>query len=68
MKRFNFLNKKYEANEFFVMVYRFSVVMTLYSIGRILFFIFNTSMFPNVSFTSFMRVMQGGVMFQVQRV
>jgi len=68
MKRFNFLNKKYEANEFVVMVYRFAVVMALYSIGRILFYLFNTSMFPNVGFTSFMRVMRGGVMFDTSAV
>ena len=68
MKRFSFLNKKYEANEFIVMLYRFAIVMALYSIGRIIFYLFNTSMFPNVDFSSFMRVMRGGVMFDTSAI
>lgn len=68
MKRFSFLNKKYEANEYLVMVYRFLLVMLFYSVGRIIFFVFNTSMFPNVDFLSFMRIMRGGVMFDTSAV
>jgi len=68
MKQFGFLNKKYEANEYLVMVYRFLLVMLFYSVGRIIFFVFNTSMFPNVDFPLFMRIMRGGVMFDTSAV
>ena len=63
MINFNFLNKKHPVNEYIVMIYRFVLVMFLYSAGRILFLLFNTSMFPNVDFASFLRIMRGGVMF-----
>ena len=63
MINFNFLNKKHAVNEYIVMIYRFVLVMFLYSAGRILFLLFNTSMFPNVDFASFLRIMRGGVMF-----
>jgi phosphoglycerol transferase MdoB-like AlkP superfamily enzyme len=68
MKFIRFLNKKYEANEYLVMVYRFLLVMFFYSVGRIIFYLFNTSMFPNMDFPSFMRIMRGGVMFDTSAV
>ena len=68
MNPFRFLQKKYLSNEYIVMVYRFALVMFLYSAGRVLFLLFNTSMFPNVDFTSFLRIMRGGVMFDTSAV
>jgi len=50
------------------MVYRFLIVMFLYSAGRILFYFFNTSMFPNVGLSSFIRIMRGGIMFDISAV
>jgi len=68
MNLFSSSSNKHPANEYFVMVYRFLIVMFLYSAGRIIFYLFNTSMFPNVGFSSFMRIMRGGVMFDVSAV
>jgi len=68
MNLFSSSSNKRPANEYLVMVYRFIVVMFLYSAGRIIFYLFNTSMFPNVDFFSFMRIMRGGVMFDVSAV
>lgn len=68
MNLFSFLRRKYQANEYLVMVYRFLIVMFLYSAGRIIFYLFNTSMFPNVDFPSFVRIMRGGVMFDTSAV
>jgi len=68
MKYFSFSPRKHQVNEYVVMVYRFLVVMFLYSIGRILFYLFNTSMFPGVDFPLFLRVMRGGVMFDTSAV
>ncbi len=68
MKLYSFSNKKIPANEYLVMVYRFSIVMLLYSIGRIIFYLFNTSLFPNISFSSFLQIMRGGVMFDTSAV
>lgn len=68
MKFFGFLKRRHEANEYLVMVYRFAIVMFLYSAGRIIFYLFNAPMFPKVDFTSFLRIMRGGVMFDVSAV
>lgn len=64
----SFYQRKFQANEYIVMVYRFLMVMFLYSAGRIIFFLFNTSMFPNVDFPSFIRIMRGGIMFDTSAV
>lgn len=61
-------NKKRLLNEYLVMIYRFLLVMFLYSAGRIIFFLFNTSMFPNIDPASFMRIMRGGIMFDTSAV
>lgn len=50
------------------MVYRFVIVMFLYSAGRVLFYLFNTPMFPNIDFNAFIRIMRGGVMFDTSAV
>ena len=68
MKIFTIPLVKPRANEYSVLIYRFIVVMFLYSAGRIIFFLFNRSMFPDVDFTSFIRIMRGGVMFDTSAV
>ena len=68
MNLFSFSQNKNQSNEYLVMIYRFIVVMFMYSGGRIIFYLFNSSMFPNVDFQSFVRIMRGGVMFDVSAV
>ena len=68
MSLFSFPQRARRTNEYLVMVYRFLIVMLLYSVGRIIFYLFNTSMFPNVDFMSFLRIMRGGVMFDTSAI
>jgi len=68
MERIKILQKKIPANEYLVLIYRFLIVMFLYSFGRILFYLFNRSMFPQVDFASFIQIMRGGVMFDTSAV
>ena len=68
MERIKILQKKIPANEYLVLIYRFLIVMFLYSLGRILFYLFNRSMFPQVDFASFIQIMRGGVMFDTSAV
>jgi len=68
MNLFSSSSNKHPANEYLVMVYRFIVVMFLYSAGRIIFYLFNASMFPKVDFASFAQIMRGGVMFDTSAV
>ena len=65
MLKYKLNTKKYEANEYLVLLYRFAVLMVFYSVCRILFFLFNTASFPKVTFSSFLTIMKGGLMFDV---
>lgn len=55
--------KKYETNEYLVLLYRFSLIMAFYTLCRILFFLFNTASFPKVTFFSFLTILKGGLLF-----
>ncbi len=68
MLKFRFNTKKYEANEYLVLLYRISILMVFYSICRILFFLFNVSSFPKVTFSSFLTIMKGGMMFDISAI
>lgn len=57
--------KKYEASEYLVLLYRFTLLMVFYSFCRILFYLFNPASFPKVTFSSFLTIMKGGLMFDV---
>ena len=65
MLKFRFNTKKYEANEYLVLLYRFTILMAFYSFCRILFYLFNPASFPKVTFSSFLTIMKGGLMFDV---
>ncbi|MBC8005720.1 MAG: LTA synthase family protein [Verrucomicrobia bacterium] len=54
---------QHEVNEYLVLLYRLSVLMVFYSICRILFYLFNTASFPLVTFSSFLTILKGGLMF-----
>ena len=60
-----FNTKKYEANEYLVLLYRFASLMFIYTICRILFYLFNTNIFSKVTFTSFLTILKGGLMFDI---
>jgi phosphoglycerol transferase MdoB-like AlkP superfamily enzyme len=65
MFKFRLHTKKYEANEYLVLLYRFAILMLVYSICRILFYLFNTASFPKVTFLSFLTILKGGLMFDI---
>jgi len=55
--------KKYEANEYLVLLFRLSVLMAFYSFCRILFYLFNTPSFPKITFFRFLSVLKYGLIF-----
>jgi len=65
MKINRFFNKSYSINEYLVLIYRFIVILLFFSVCRVLFYLLNTGLFPQVNFHSFLRMMKGGVMFDV---
>lgn len=60
-----FNTRKLEANEYLVLLYRIALLMVFYSFCRILFYLFNTTSFPKVTFFSFLAIMKGGLMFDI---
>jgi phosphoglycerol transferase MdoB-like AlkP superfamily enzyme len=65
MSKFRLNKKKYEANEYLVLAYRFGLMMFVYTICRILFYLFNTASFPKVTLSSFFTILKGGLMFDI---
>ena len=65
MLKLRFKTKKYKANEYLVLLYRIAILMGVYSICRILFYLFNTDSFPKVTFFSFLTILKGGLMFDI---
>ncbi|WP_439183284.1 LTA synthase family protein [Carboxylicivirga taeanensis] len=60
-----FSKKDTESNEYLVLLYRLLLIMAFYSAFRILFYLFNTELFPNVTFSSFLTIMKGGLAFDL---
>lgn len=54
-----------QRNEYQVLIYRLLLIMAFYSGFRILFYLFNTGLFPNINFNSFMTMMKGGILFDL---
>ncbi len=63
MQIFPLNTKKYAANEYLVLLYRFVLMMAFYSFCRILFYLFNIPSFPKVTFLSFLTILKGGLIF-----
>ena len=57
--------KRYEANEYLVLIFRFIILLFFFSLCRVIFYLFNTALFPQVTFNSFLKLMKGGVMFDI---
>lgn len=57
--------KAWFLNEYLVLVYRFLVMLLLYALCRLGFYFFNVGFFPNVTFSGFLPIMRGGLMFDV---
>ena len=51
-----------------VLAYKLSVVMFLYTICRVLFYAFNTTMFPGLNFGLFAIMMLGGLRFDISAI
>ncbi len=58
----------FSGNIFVVLAYRILLVMLLFSMCRIGFFLFNFKMFPGVTFTQFINILKGGLVFDISAV
>ena len=57
--------KTYSLNEFVVLLLRFFLAMVLFSFTRLIFFWFNADLFGEISFNTFMRLLTGGLRFDL---
>ena len=51
-----------------ILVYKLSLVMFLYSVCRVLFYAFNSGLFPGIDFPLFLMIMLGGLRFDLSAV
>ncbi|MFB6342001.1 LTA synthase family protein [Saccharicrinis sp. FJH62] len=63
-----YLFKRFRISGFFVLLYRFVILLFLYAICRVLFYLFNTDMFQNVTLAGFGKMMLGGLKFDISAI
>lgn len=61
-------SKEGEGNEYFILLFRFGLIMLLYTICRLAFYFFNSDLFENLSFQTFKRILYGGLRFDLSAV
>ncbi|HPD94423.1 MAG TPA: LTA synthase family protein [Tenuifilaceae bacterium] len=67
--RKNILEKlNLNGNYYLILLWRFFLVMILFSITRVLFYLFNQQLFSEVTFSSFMRMLAGGLWFDTSAI
>ncbi len=62
------LNKKlnsFNLQEVFTLLKRLLIVILLYSASRVLFYFYNITHFPGITFSRLLRIMQGGIRFDI---
>lgn len=57
--------KKVETSIFMALVTRFALLLGIYTLLRIGFYLFNISLFPNVSTLQFLTILLGGIKFDI---
>ncbi len=57
--------RKITTNILFVLAYRIILVLILFSLCRIGFYLFNHQMFPGISAGQFLKIMKGGLVFDI---
>lgn len=62
------LTFRVKGNIYLVLAKRFIIVMALFSVCRILFYLFNASYFPNLTLQGMARIMLGGIRFDTTAV
>jgi len=63
-----FSSVKFKGNLYSVLVWRFLLLMILFSACRILFFLFNKDFFPNTSFSGLTTILWGGLQFDTTAI
>ena len=57
--------QKYNINYQLILLYRISLLLLLFSVCRLGFYLYNTEHFADMTFMRFMRIMLGGVKFDI---
>ncbi len=59
---------KIRRNIYTALILRLLIILLLFSICRIGFYLFNTSFFPDITFLKFLRIMYGGLKFDISAI
>ncbi|NOU16554.1 MAG: LTA synthase family protein [Bacteroidales bacterium] len=63
-----FLDIRVKNNLYLTLIWRFILVMLLFSVCRIVFYLINSSYFPNMTFVGMMKIMKGGLAFDTTAI
>lgn len=59
---------KRQLNHYVLFAYRIAIVYILLTLTRLLFYVYNLSLFPNISFTDFLTILRGGLKFDTTAI
>lgn len=59
---------KSQINHYLLFAYRIAVLYVLLSVTRIVFYVFNASLFPDISFGDFLTILRGGLKFDTTAI
>ncbi|MGE0078946.1 MAG: LTA synthase family protein [Bacteroidales bacterium] len=63
-----YTGNRLKGNLYFVLIWRFLLLMFLFSACRVLFYFFNKGFFPNLNFGGFTKIFFGGLQFDVTAI
>ncbi len=63
-----FLDIRVKNNLYLTLIWRFILVMLLFSVCRVVFYLINSSYFPNMTFAGMMKIMKGGLAFDTTAI
>lgn len=63
-----FLDIRVKNNLYLTLIWRFILVMFLFSVCRVVFYLINSSYFPNMTFEGMMKIMKGGLAFDTTAI
>ncbi len=63
-----FYDIELQRNLYLLLIWRFFIVMALFSVSRVAFYLINRGYFPNTTFEGMLKLMSGGIIFDTTAV
>ncbi len=62
------IKKKFQLSLHTILIYRLTLIVALFTFSRFLFYIFNLNYFSGIGFVNFIKIMTGGIRFDISAI